>query len=68
MIRLHEEFLWLHETLVENPEYAGYVIPPHPPRPDFDQARERLRKLGDAEGEKREREERRLNVTSCTFA
>ena len=35
---------------MECPEYAGYVIPPAPPRPDFDASREKLRKLGDAEG------------------
>ena len=52
VIRLHEEFIWLHDTLVENKEYAGYVIPPPPQRPDFDQSREKLRKLGDAEGKR----------------
>jgi len=50
VIRLHEEFIWMHDTFVECPEYAGYVIPPAPPRPDFDASREKLRKLGDAEG------------------
>lgn len=51
VIRLHEEFVWLHDTLADNnEEYAGYVIPPPPPRPDFDASREKLRKLGDAEG------------------
>ena len=40
----------LHDTIQENPEYAGYIIPPPPPRPDFDASREKLRKLGDAEG------------------
>ncbi len=49
VIRLHEEFLWLHDTLTENPDYAGSIIPPAPPRPDFDASREKLRKLGDAE-------------------
>ena len=58
--RLDEVFLFtnmtgdyncrLHDTFVECPEYAGYVIPPAPPRPDFDASREKLRKLGDAEG------------------
>ena len=42
----------LHDTIQENPEYAGYIIPPPPPRPDFDASREKLRKLGDAEGKK----------------
>merc|ERR1711894_185817 len=50
VIRLHEEFVWLHDTIQENPEYGGYIIPPPPPRPDFDASREKLRKLGDAEG------------------
>lgn len=50
VIRLHEEFLWLHDTLAECPDYAGFIIPPPPPRPDFDVSREKLRKLGDAEG------------------
>ncbi len=50
VIRLHEEFIWLHDTLCENPDYDGYVIPPAPPRPDFDSSREKLRRLGDAEG------------------
>merc|ERR1719337_349384 len=39
-----------HDTIQENPEYGGYIIPPPPPRPDFDASREKLRKLGDAEG------------------
>ena len=33
----------------ENPDYAGYIIPPAPPRPDFDASREKLQKLGEAE-------------------
>ena len=40
----------LHDTFNENVDYAGYIIPPPPPRPDFDASREKLRKLGDAEG------------------
>jgi sorting nexin-5/6/32 len=50
VIRLHEEFLWLHLTFVDCPDYAGFVIPPAPPKPDFDASREKLRRLGDAEG------------------
>lgn len=50
VIRLHEEFIWLHDTFNENPDYAGFIIPPPPPRPDFDASKEKLRKLGDAEG------------------
>ena len=49
VIRLHEEFLWLHDTFTDNPDYAGFIIPPAPPRPDFDASREKLRRLGDAE-------------------
>ncbi|CAB4065957.1 5'-nucleotidase domain-containing protein 3 [Lepeophtheirus salmonis] len=41
---------WLHGTFVENPEYAGYIIPPPPPSPNFDASKDKLRKLGDAEG------------------
>lgn len=50
VIRLHEEFIWLHDTYNDNPDYAGFIIPPPPPKPDFDASREKLRKLGDAEG------------------
>jgi len=50
VIRLHEEFLWLHDVLDENEAYSGHVIPPAPPKPDFDASREKLRRLGDAEG------------------
>ena len=50
VIRLHEEFIWLHDTFAENPDYAGFIIPPPPPRPDFDASREKLRKLGETEG------------------
>ena len=32
VIRLHEEFIWLHDTFADNPDYAGYIIPPPPPR------------------------------------
>lgn len=32
VIRLHEEFVWLHDTFSDNQEYAGYIIPPPPPR------------------------------------
>lgn len=51
VIRLHEEFVWLHDTFADNAEYSGIIIPPPPPRPDFDASREKLRKLGDAEGQ-----------------
>uniref|UniRef100_A0A673MKP9 Sorting nexin n=1 Tax=Sinocyclocheilus rhinocerous TaxID=307959 RepID=A0A673MKP9_9TELE len=50
VVRQHEEFIWLHDSFVENEEYAGYIIPPSPPRPDFDASREKLQKLGEGEG------------------
>uniref|UniRef100_A0A8C6ST71 Sorting nexin n=1 Tax=Neogobius melanostomus TaxID=47308 RepID=A0A8C6ST71_9GOBI len=50
VVRQHEEFIWLHDSFVENEEYAGYIIPPAPPRPDFDASREKLQKLGEGEG------------------
>ncbi|PAV91783.1 hypothetical protein WR25_24326 [Diploscapter pachys] len=49
VIRDHEEFLWLHSVLDENENYAGFIIPPAPPRPDFDASREKLQKLGESE-------------------
>eukprot|EP00058_Branchiostoma_floridae_P024647 XP_002610137.1 hypothetical protein BRAFLDRAFT_77132 [Branchiostoma floridae] len=50
VVRQHEEFIWLHDRFVENEEYGGYIIPPAPPRPDFDASREKLQKLGEGEG------------------
>ncbi|CAB3360193.1 sorting nexin-6 isoform X2 [Cloeon dipterum] len=50
VVRQHEEFVWLHDRFEENEEYAGYIIPPVPPRPDFDASREKLHKLGEGEG------------------
>ncbi|CAF3335105.1 unnamed protein product [Rotaria socialis] len=47
--RLHEEFIWLHDQCNENEEYAGLIIPPAPPRPDFDSSRSKLQKLSDGE-------------------
>lgn len=49
VVRQHEEFVWLHDCLEENDQYAGYIIPPAPPRPDFDASREKLQRLGDGE-------------------
>lgn len=49
VVRQHEEFIWLHDCLVENDQYAGYIIPPPPPKPDFDSSREKLQRLGDCE-------------------
>ncbi|VVC29763.1 Hypothetical protein CINCED_3A002373 [Cinara cedri] len=50
VVRQHEEFIWLHDQFEENEDYAGYIIPPAPPRPDFDSSREKLQRLGDGEG------------------
>ncbi|CAJ0929701.1 unnamed protein product, partial [Mesorhabditis belari] len=49
VVREHEEFMWLHSCLDENENYAGFIIPPAPPRPDFDASREKLQKLGEGE-------------------
>ncbi|KAI6189530.1 PX domain-containing protein [Aphelenchoides bicaudatus] len=49
VVREHEEFVWLHTSLEDNEEYAGFIIPPVPPRPDFDSSREKLQKLGEGE-------------------
>ncbi|XP_029450334.1 sorting nexin-5 isoform X2 [Rhinatrema bivittatum] len=48
--RLHEDFVWLHDALVETQEYAGLIIPPPPSKPDFDGPREKMQKLGEGEG------------------
>ncbi|XP_061727753.1 sorting nexin-32 isoform X2 [Cydia pomonella] len=50
VVRQHEEFVWLHDRYEENEQYAGYIIPPAPPRPDFDASREKLQRLGEGEG------------------
>ncbi|XP_072907649.1 sorting nexin-5 [Hemitrygon akajei] len=50
VIRQHEDFVWLHDALVENEEYAGIIIPSAPAKPDFDVAREKMQKLGEGEG------------------
>ncbi|XP_048733107.2 sorting nexin-6-like [Ostrea edulis] len=50
VVRQHEEFVWLHDRFVENEEYAGIIIPPAPPKPDFEASREKLQKLGEGEG------------------
>jgi len=49
VIRDHEEFIWLHDRFVETEDYAGIVIPPPPPKPDFDASREKLQKLSEGE-------------------
>jgi len=45
VVRCHDEFIWLHDMLSENPDYAGYIIPPAPPKPNFDTSREKLGRL-----------------------
>lgn len=49
VIREHEEFVWLHDRFVENEEFAGFIIPPSPPKPDFDASREKLQRLTEGE-------------------
>lgn len=49
VVRQHEEFLWLYDVISNNDLYCGYIIPPPPPRPDFDHSREKLQKLSDDE-------------------
>jgi len=50
VVRQHEEFVWLHDRYEENEQYAGIIIPPAPPKPDFDASREKLQRLGEGEG------------------
>uniref|UniRef100_A0A8C7FV30 Sorting nexin n=1 Tax=Oncorhynchus kisutch TaxID=8019 RepID=A0A8C7FV30_ONCKI len=47
--RQHEDFIWLHDALVETEDYAGLIIPPAPPKPDFESPREKMHKLGEGE-------------------
>ncbi|TRY96128.1 hypothetical protein DNTS_015948 [Danionella cerebrum] len=47
--RQHEDFIWLHDAIVETEEYAGLIIPPIPPKPDFEGPREKMHKLGEGE-------------------
>ena len=57
VIRLHEDFIWLHDVIQETIEYAGFIIPPKPPTPDFEASREKLQKLGEAESGQLTKEE-----------
>ncbi|KAG8232316.1 hypothetical protein J437_LFUL009415 [Ladona fulva] len=50
VVRQHEEFVWLQDRFEENEDYAAYIIPPAPPKPDFEASREKLLKLGEGEG------------------
>uniref|UniRef100_A0A6I8SLU4 PX domain-containing protein n=1 Tax=Xenopus tropicalis TaxID=8364 RepID=A0A6I8SLU4_XENTR len=47
--RLHEDFIWLHDSLIETEDYAG-LIPQQNPAQDFDGPREKMQKLGEGEG------------------
>lgn len=49
VVREHEEFIWLHDHFVGNEELAGFIIPPPPPRPDFDEPRAKLARLREGE-------------------
>jgi sorting nexin-5/6/32 len=48
--RSHEDFVWLHEQFEDSSDCAGIIIPPCPPRPDFEASREKLLKLTESEG------------------
>lgn len=62
VVRQHEEFVWLHDRFEENEEYAGYIIPPRPPRPDFDASREKLQRLGEGEGNMTKEEFKKMKL------
>uniref|UniRef100_A0A6I8NM48 Sorting nexin 32 n=1 Tax=Ornithorhynchus anatinus TaxID=9258 RepID=A0A6I8NM48_ORNAN len=49
VVRQHEEFIWLHDAYTDNQDYAGIIIPPAPPKPDFEVSREKLQKLGEGD-------------------
>lgn len=49
VVREHEDFVWLHDSLAENEAYLGYIVPPPPPRPDFEASRDKLQRLGEGE-------------------
>uniref|UniRef100_A0A0D9QX42 PX domain-containing protein n=1 Tax=Chlorocebus sabaeus TaxID=60711 RepID=A0A0D9QX42_CHLSB len=54
--RQHEDFVWLHDTLIETTDYAGLIIPPAPMKPNFSGPREKMQKLGEDEGSKTKEE------------
>ncbi|KAG7230012.1 hypothetical protein INR49_009732 [Caranx melampygus] len=48
--RQHEDFIWLHDTLVETEDYAGLIVnSSSAPKPDFESPREKMHKLGEGE-------------------
>nr|CAB3266466.1 sorting nexin-6 [Phallusia mammillata] len=49
VVRQHEEFVWLHDSYVDDEKYAGILIPPSPPRPDFEASRDKLARLSEGE-------------------
>uniref|UniRef100_A0A4X2JV26 Sorting nexin n=2 Tax=Vombatus ursinus TaxID=29139 RepID=A0A4X2JV26_VOMUR len=49
VVRQHEEFIWLHDAYTDNEDYAGIIIPPAPPKPDFEASREKLQRLGEGD-------------------
>ena len=48
--RSHDEFEWLFQSLVDNPLYAGCVIPPVPQRADIAETRVKFARLDELEG------------------
>ena len=48
-VREHEEFVWLHDSFEDNKDFAGIIIPPAPPKPDFSEPREKLVALREGE-------------------
>jgi len=49
VIRSHHDFGWLHTSLQENPLYAGLLIPPKPPKPDFESSSLKFQKMKEDE-------------------
>uniref|UniRef100_A0A8C9I2Q5 Uncharacterized protein n=1 Tax=Piliocolobus tephrosceles TaxID=591936 RepID=A0A8C9I2Q5_9PRIM len=47
VVQQHKQFIWRRTSFVKNEDYAGYIISPAPPRPDFDASREKVQKLGE---------------------
>uniref|UniRef100_A0A2K6DSG3 PX domain-containing protein n=1 Tax=Macaca nemestrina TaxID=9545 RepID=A0A2K6DSG3_MACNE len=47
IVQQHKQFIWRHDSFVINEDYAGYIISPAPPRPDFDASREKVQKLAE---------------------
>ncbi|KAI6659136.1 Sodium/calcium exchanger 1 isoform X18 [Oopsacas minuta] len=49
VIRDHDEFIWLHEAFLEDQTLQGFLIPPPPPIPDFEEPRYKLQRLSENE-------------------